>query len=79
MPARFIGGSTGILATCTGWLANICNHETIDTACWCPNKDLKSAVQTVVGGPDVCADAADRKLIGEMWNQLCTDNTVTVA
>lgn len=78
-PARFIGGSTGVLATCTGWLANIWNHETIDTACWCPNKDLKSAVENVVGGTDLCASADDRKLIGSMWNEKCPDNTVTIA
>lgn len=64
-----------LLQTRTGWLANIGT----DTACWCPNADLKSAVENVVGGTDVCADAADRKLIGNLWNEKCPDNTVTIA
>ncbi|KKY32057.1 putative proline-rich antigen [Diaporthe ampelina] len=55
-----------------------CTSQT-DTACWCPNADLKSSVENVTGGTTVCTDAADRKLIGNLWNEKCPDNTVTIA
>jgi hypothetical protein len=59
-------------------MANICNSTT-DTACWCPNADLKSSVENVVGKTEVCTNAEDRKLIGNLWNVKCPDNTVTIA
>lgn len=59
-------------------MADMCNPKT-DTACWCPNADLKTAVENVVGKTDVCGSADDRKLIGNLWNQKCPDNTVTIA
>ncbi|KAK7696755.1 hypothetical protein SLS64_014244 [Diaporthe eres] len=62
----------------TAFEATDCTSQT-DTACWCPNKDLKTAVENVVDSTTVCGDAADRQLIGGLWNEKCSDNTVTIA
>ena len=77
-PDRYTGGAAGSWEPgVDGWL--ISGRKTTDTACWCPNADLKSSVENVTGGTTVCTDAADRKLIGNLWNEKCPDNTVTIA